>query len=410
MINRDENKIFIGLTDIASQITDFKKGFEDNNIETITAVHSKHSVIVDGEYDFNIESQIPECFQKAKSVFGRFARRGFRTWYKNKVWRKALRKCDIFLFMWSSFRNDYSDYASLKKCKKKIMTFFVGGDIRWKPACDQDFLAHSVPIIEYEDYSRHNALDQKLKYLRIAEKFADLIFSQPSMAQLALRPYYQFFVPIDLTRFKENCRQRRYDPIVLHAPSVSVNKGTKYVLSVFERLQKEGIKFKSKIVQGLPYSEAIKQYIDADILVGQMFGVFGGKQEREALACGTVVLSSIGFEYPQTITSDCPIIDVNPENLYAKLRSIILDYPRRVELAKKGRAYVDKYHDARRTCKRILDLLESDNPEPDFYPTFFRERIIPESKEVIPIYNKYTNYVKDCDWYKKYIAPGKEKA
>ena len=44
---------------------------------------------------------------------------------------------------------------------------------------------------------------------------------------------------------------------------------------------------------------------------------------------------------------------------------------------------------------------------PDFYPTFFREDFISESKEALVEYNKWNQYVANCDWYKKNIVPGK---
>jgi hypothetical protein len=44
--------------------------------------------------------------------------------------------------------------------------------------------------------------------------------------------------------------------------------------------------------------------------------------------------------------------------------------------------------------------------KPDFYPTFFRDNFIPESEEAAAVYNKWNNYVKDCDWYKKHVKTG----
>ena len=99
----------------------------------------------------------------------------------------------------------------------------------------------------------------------------------------------------------------------------------------------------------------------------------GGKQEREALASGMVVLSSILRQYPENIPGDCPIIDVGPETLYQELKRILSDYLLRVQLAKKGRPYVEKYHDTKKICQNIIEILSSNKPKYNFFPDFFRD-------------------------------------
>ena len=69
-----------------------------------------------------------------------------------------------------------------------------------------------------------------------------------------------------------------------------------------------------------------------------------------------------------------------------------------------GREYVKKYHTPSSFCKRILAALE-DNKY-DFYPTFFREQFIPESIEAADAYNKWNQFVAECDWYSNYVATG----
>lgn len=43
----------------------------------------------------------------------------------------------------------------------------------------------------------------------------------------------------------------------------------------------------------------------------------------------------------------------------------------------------------------------------DLKYSFFRNEFIPESAEALSVYNKWTETVKDCNWYKKTIKPGK---
>jgi hypothetical protein len=56
----------------------------------------------------------------------------------------------------------------------------------------------------------------------------------------------------------------------------------------------------------------------------------------------------------------------------------------------------------------VLKMLNGNvsNSQSEFQPTFFRHFFIPESKESIDEYNKWNQYVSDCDWYKKNIQGG----
>jgi glycosyltransferase involved in cell wall biosynthesis/Tfp pilus assembly protein PilF len=406
-------KIFIGFTNIASMITDYKMGFEALGLRAITAVYQsspiQHTVV-----DYNFSELIAKIDVAASQETGHKDRNEPAKKLKRQIWERSLRECDVFIFIWNSFLPDFSDYAELKKRGKKIVTFFVGNDIRWIPAMEQEFAKYNLPKKDYDDSYRMVPLINKLNYLRTAEKYSDLITSHPGMSQLALRPYFSSGMPLWLRKFRENNNQRRI-PKIIHAPSNRAIKGTKYVLDVFEALKREGLEFETELIENLPNLEAIKKYEDADILVGQLFSTYGGRQELEALACGSIVLSGFRPDYAQDYINknsqycqklkEYPLVSVDPNSLYHELKNIILDYPRRVEIAKKGRPYVEKYHDATKLARRTLELLEQDHAEPDFYPTFFRNEFIPESNDTA-IYNHYNEMVKECNWYKSNVTPG----
>ncbi|MCP4154101.1 MAG: glycosyltransferase [bacterium] len=336
------------------------------------------------------------------------AREAYKNSYQDYIWKKALKECDTFMLLRFGFEEDYSDYRELKKRGKKIITNFVGDDIRWKPAMEQEFARYSLQPIEYRDYTPRVKLARQIHYLRTAEKHADMIISLPNQSQLALRPYYNFYYPIDLNRIDENTRQRKEIPIVVHAPTSREFKGTRYILDVFKQLAQDGVKFQPEFIENMDRYKALERYRNADILVGQVLCPGGGTQAYELLAGGKVVLTRMGFDsYPQIVGKNCPIVDVGSENLYEKLKAIILDYPRRQELAALGRAYVKQNHDVKKLCKNIVECLENKSEKEDFFPDFFRETFIPESPGLTWLYNKYTGYVKHCDWYREMIPPGR---
>jgi glycosyltransferase involved in cell wall biosynthesis len=404
-------KVFIGWTDTASQVGVYKKGFAAHGVEALTAIDIQHSSNVTGESDYNLDAMVPHLKSLGtddKST-QRIVRNAFKRQLKEIIWKKALKECDTFFFIWNSFKGDYSDYAELKRRGKRIITNFVGHDVRWGPAMEQEFSMYGFQPIEYSgDPLEWMKLSKQLHYLRTAEKYSDLIISLTNQGQLELRPYYNFYYPLDLDLITERNTQRKENPVVIHSPTNPEIKGTSYVLKVFKRLEAEGVPFEGKLIRGVPHHEIIDIYEKADILVCQLLCPGGGKQAYELLAAGKVVLSRMGYkDYPQVNALINPIIDVGPENIYERLKEIILDYPRRQRLAKQGRPYVEKYHDVEKLCGTIIHRLENPQEEAyDLYPRFFREHFVPELENIAWFYNKYTGYVRDCEWYTKYIDKG----
>jgi hypothetical protein len=110
--------------------------------------------------------------------------------------------------------------------------------------------------------------------------------------------------------------------------------------------------------------------------------------------------------YPQKNPADCPIVDVNPDTLKAKLIELITNYELRVALAKKGRPYVEKYLDITIFCKKVINLIKGEKIEFDYVPSFFREKYVPTSKEEKNMLNQWTRLVQNESWYHEYVAKG----
>ena len=401
-------KVCIGNNDVASIISDLKVVFAEYGVETITIMDRKTTVLdrCEVEYDFTTYK---------KMWFGGVRPRRFQKWLQElqhieyKVWRKAIKECDIFIFIWSSFKKDYSDIIELKKLGKKVIFLFCGDDVRWYYAAKQEYEMYGFKTIEYdEDYNYGiSGLEKQLLRLRTAEKHADFIFSRLDQAQLQLRPHFRYHMWVDSNIVKYNPEQRKINPIIVHAPSHRKLKGTQFVLEAFEKLKSEGIEFTPLLIENIPNRKALAIYTNADIVIDQLIITGTGKLASEALAAGCVVMAHMGYtNYPQKNAQDCPVIDVNAHTIYSELKKIILDYPRRVELAAKGRDYVVNNVDVRIFCKKILNLCKGDEIEYDYYPDFYRNKFTPESVDKLPIYNKWNFYVKECDWYKDYVLPG----
>ncbi len=418
-------KVFIGLNNVASVFDELRKYFKFFGWETYTVVEQPNHPIIRGSYDEIVAYSImPKKLAnylyspKYKNIVHRAVKRliliifnPLKCLRKRYLLKKAIKECDFFVFIWTSFDNKFRDYKKIRKAGKKIAVIFCGSDVRWYWGAKQEFEALNMTAIPYK--SKH---DLRLKNLKIrlnrikeAEKYANFIFNKREQAQICSRPFYHYPMIVDVEGIKENRSQRKNNPVVLHAPSNKSFKGSKYILEAIEKLKSEEIEFTPKLLHGVKNEKAIEEYRKADIIIDQLFAPGAGKLASEALASGAVVLSFMNYDnyYQADYFKECPIVDISKETIYKTLKSLILDYRKRVELAEKSREYAEKHLHTKNFVKKLIDLYEEKEIEEDYKPTFFRDSFTPESKEAEKLYSQYIDYIKDCDWYNRSASRSK---
>lgn len=396
------------MTDIASQLSDLRRGFESLGIGTLSAVNENPLDIARSRVHYDFSKEQRHFFRGVRPrSLQRFLQNRFDI--RRKVWKQALEECDTFVYVWSTYEHDCSDLAELKKRNKKIVFFFTGSDVRYWHAYVQELERYGLkPHPNYAAYRSQNDFDRlqyKIGLLRNAEKYADLIFSLPNQSQVALRPYFHFYLPLWLDDYPVQRQQRESVPVITHAPSNRKLKGTDAVFGALKRLEEEGVRYKLVLIENMPNEQAVKAIAESDILIGELYCPSGGRIDREALASGVVSLSSVRREYIDIVPEDCPIVDTREENLYEVLKDTILNFAGRSARAAKGRPYVGKYHDVKKICGQVLDMLETRQKKFDYYPAFFRNDYKPLTQD-IPLINQWTGFVSECDWYRQYVVPG----
>lgn len=362
----------------------YAKGFRLLGHQTYTVVLSKKlDYYPDSAYDVVLEERLGNL--KAKALSSGFWSVGLalvRTWVLSlALFLKALVTCDLFIFVWGSpsLLPRHWDYPILKMFGKAIVAVFLGSDIRYWYAFQQEVrllgLYHEFkPYLEYLKSIRNGYFD-KIEEVRAAERYADVIFSQPDCGQLQTRPYMRTYLPLDLAQYRFHVPDREV-PIVLHAPSNPRAKGTKYVLEAVEQLRREGIKFEFVLIEQMPNARLRQLLTDADIVVDQLFGLTIATLALESMATGNVVLANLEASYSH-VPSDCPVVKVTMDTLADQLGKVILDRDLRRRLACVGRKYVEKYHPHLRVAQQVLDCAKARaNVEYDFFPTFFKNHFV----------------------------------
>jgi hypothetical protein len=412
--------ICLAANDVASVFKDFRRSFEEQGMEVISYVdrRPKSKIIERDRYNFWRTKFYPSIFTKyqyspswkvTKFIYYRLKNFCY-DWSYRTQFNHILKRTDVFIFFYNSFLENSDDLELIKASGKKIIFIFVGDDARWFYGMHQDFKLNNLHTYTYgDDYDYSvKGLEFRLQKIRKAEKFADFIFSKREQSQLQLRTFSHYPMLVYSDEYDSDRMQRKHRPIVVHAPTNPLVKGTKFVLEAFEKLRSEGIEFEAKLIENLCHMEAKQVYLDADIIIDQLYIPGGGKLSTEGMALGKVVLSRMAYNtYEQGFPiSECPIVDVSPDTIYNELKRIIVDYPKRVHLAQKGKDYVSLYLDSKKFVKELLDILDGKEPAYQFTPRFFREHYKPESEEACQLLNKWTGLVSDEPWYKQQIESG----
>jgi len=234
----------------------------------------------------------------------------------------------------------------LKVCGKYIVVSHYGSDVimpsrvknkyKWNVALEIE--RHYPSIDEY-------AVEKQIRY---SCRYADFIFNDGQGADFIPKAHMSLkLIPIDLQQWKPVDQTGNERPVIVHAPNHRALKGTRYLIKACEQLKEEGYNFELVIVEGQPNEVARQIYSKADIIADQFLAGFYGLFAIEGMALGKPVLCYMRPEWVEFhggYFHECPILSTNLDNLKENLRMLLDDPALRVELGKRGRKYVEKYH------------------------------------------------------------------
>ena len=334
-------KIFIGPVDIAGQAGILARAFRELGISAISLTYKRYS------YDY----QVDQCWNiqnKNKLLWPFIAVIQFI---------KSIFLYDFFLFIYGYSLLPWNlDLPILKLLGKKVGVLFCGDDIR-----DCELVLKEKPkysVCNIKEHYEYSILTRKrrIRIVKYFQKYANFILSHPEYSQLLYKKYDYFWVPIDLKEYSLSLRKNK-TPIIVHAPSNRAFKGTQYLIEIIKRLKEEGYIFEFVLLENLPNKEIKKRLQSCDIVVDQLLNGWHGKFSVEAMACGKPVLCYIRDDF-RKYSPELPILSTSPDNLYKNLKFLIENPNERLQLGKKGREYVEKYHDSIKIAKKLIEYYE----------------------------------------------------
>lgn len=263
----------------------------------------------------------------------------------------AFFKYDVFHFHFGYSLLPFGlDLPWLPKAGKKVFMEFHGSEIRFtyrrvKPTY--------YPYDELAAISkRHRRETDKIL------KYVDAVITHDEELKLHIPADRVYITPlrVDVCKFvplyPEGKKER---PVIVHAPSNYIIKGSKYVLEAIEKLKKKyDIEF--ILVENKKQEEAIQLYKKADIIVDQMYAQTYGVFAVEAMAMGKPVVGYISDQMRESFPPELPIVSATIDSLYEILEMLILDGEKRRKLGMAGRRYAEEYHDYRKIAKMQMDI------------------------------------------------------
>ncbi|AEP09352.1 glycosyltransferase family protein [Micavibrio aeruginosavorus] len=260
---------------------------------------------------------------------------------------------------------EFLDLKLARLLGKVVTVTYQGDDARQGDYCKQHYPVHFCHDVDETYYSLKTDIEKRRR-IKIFDRYANFIYAvNPDL--LNVLPERARFIPY------ASVDPRDWSPVpiqstsedsllhIVHAPSHRDVKGTKYVLQAFDRLQKEGIKFRYTLVEGLSNQDARKVYETADLLIDQLLAGYYGALAVELMALGKPVIcymrDSDLLNMPDDMRQEIPIIKADPATIYDVLKEIIAS--RRSELQSigvRGRRYVEKWHDP----QKIAEIMRAD--------------------------------------------------
>jgi hypothetical protein len=261
-----------------------------------------------------------------------------------------------------------NDLRLLRATRRGIVMTYQGDDARLGGSWGTPGSPFEFRLADEVDY--YTPEWDKARRLMIARvaRFADRIYYlNPDLAHtLPRRAEFMAYAHIDLRDWLPVPYALSEDepPLVVHAPFHKGVKGTRFVLDAVERLRAEGVPFRFELIEGLRHADARRLYERAHILVDQLLLGWYGGLAVELMALGKPVIAHVRASdlgvVPPEMRAEIPVVDATHATIYGVLRELLTT--RRAELpeiGRRGRAYVERWHDPLRIAAQLRDTYES---------------------------------------------------
>lgn len=334
-------RVLLGTMEIADQLSHISKGLNEQGALARTLNYYPTYLKYESDYVYDVTArQNPENMRESLE----------------RIAQQAMKIFDVFHFSFgTSLLISNQDLPQLRHLHKKVVMNHFGSDVRLLSVA-RTLNPYAVAKTRNEDSLKRKMeqLSQWIDYAVVADaelfEYVKGYYKNTHIIRLIIDP--EVYKPDEFFQF------RRQKPIVVHAPTSSYVKGTKFVLKAVEEL-KNHIDFEFILVQNMSHQEALQVYRQADIIVDQLQIGSYGMLSLEGMSMGKPVITWISEFMKGQYPKELPLVSANPNTVQSELERLLMDPDLRADLGKKGRQYVLDYHDQRKIAQQLLSLYNS---------------------------------------------------
>lgn len=285
-------------------------------------------------------------------------------WIFRKQVKKWIEWADVVHYVWGSAFHDGADVKFAKKLSKPIFIEWVGSDLR-----DPEILSSINPyykkaLLEGYEYKSIETGSHKRDMQALFFEVGAIPTLLPEISLFLDRKlfpnYIQYPHRINLRLYTpEYPSEKNIKPHIVHSPSVKIGKGSNVIIKILEELKSE-YDFSFTLIHDVSRNEALKLVEQSDIFIDQVIVGGYGMAACEAMAFGKPVINFILPEvFEAGLSSDCPIVNANPDNLKETLKLLLDNAVLRNEIGKKSRLFVEKHNDADSIAASMVKIYRS---------------------------------------------------
>ena len=254
------------------------------------------------------------------------------------------------------------DLAFLRLAGKKVIVNFRGSEARLHSKFKE------LSPFNYVDEDPDNLTtkfpeDTQKKYIEYVSAVASrVLVPDPELQSYVVGAE---IVPrsIDLSKWMPCPTTNNDIPLIVHAPSRRVVKGTDRVMEVAQELKAEGLQFELKLIEGMTNEEARGWYRKADIIIDQLRIGWYGVLAVEGMALQKAVISYVRDDLRHHLGAKPPLINASPLTFKKALRDLITNPDLRERTARHGLEYCRNIHDSQIVARKLVSIYQSeDNP------------------------------------------------
>lgn len=275
---------------------------------------------------------------------------------------QAIRWSDVVHWHYRFSMRRAIDLKWAQVLRRRRIVEFWGSDIRIPEIEAADNPYYARVFRDSEVYGAESFTESRRRQEIFARHGAEALTSCHSMfpyIQRDLFPRVHFVRQrVYLADYAPQYSEATARPMIVHSPTAPIAKGTPAVLAAIEQLQRTH-QYDFRLIQGMPHAEAKALMRNCDIFVDQFVIGGHGLAALEAMAFGKPVVCYIKPSMYAKYPPELPIVNATMETLPETLARLIEDGALRRELGRRGREYVERYHDAHMLARQLVEIYQS---------------------------------------------------